>query len=73
MVNSYKPHVIVLPEDDATRALVLGFELEVRAPRQIRAQPVARGWKHVKKKFVSEQIAKINQYPEQVRVLYQRP
>ena len=69
MVNSFKPHVIVLPEDDATRALVVGFTLGVRQPRQIHAQPVARDWSHVREKFVSDQIAKMNHYPEQITVL----
>jgi hypothetical protein len=44
-VNKNRPHVFVLPEDDANRQLVNGFILELtRNVRQIQALPEAGGW-----------------------------
>ncbi len=47
--NRHKPHVVVLPEDDANRQVALGFRLELEPDRlrQIDIRPVAGGWMHV--------------------------
>lgn len=44
-VNRYKPHVLVLPEDDANRQLATGFLLHSSlSHQQVHALPVAGGW-----------------------------
>ena len=43
-VNNYKPHVLVLPEDDANSAIANGFYLEVNHSRKMQILPPAGGW-----------------------------
>jgi hypothetical protein len=44
-VNKFRDHMVVLPEDDATRQLVNGFCLHDRLdPRRVSVQPPSRGW-----------------------------
>ena len=42
-VNRHKPHLLVLPEDDANRQLARGFELEL-STRQFQVLQPAGGW-----------------------------
>ncbi len=62
-VNEYRPHIFVLPEDDANRELANGFSLydDLSNPRQIKVMPNAGGWTNVCDKFVKEYIKKMNQ------------
>lgn len=62
-VNQYKPHIFVLPEDDANRELANGFTLhdQLSSPRQIQVMPNAGGWTNVRDKFAKEYIKKLNQ------------
>ena len=46
-VNDHRPHLLVIPEDDANRQLANGFELEVWHSRRIQILPEAGGWTHV--------------------------
>lgn len=69
-VNLYKPHVLVLPEDDANRQLVNGFlqdpTLNLRA---IQVLPIAGGWAKVRDVFAHAQLALLRKYPERHLVL----
>lgn len=48
MSNKYKPHLQILPEDDANRELVTGFLLEPRVQqRNIQVLKPAGGWMKV--------------------------
>lgn len=67
-VNKYRPHVFVLPEDDANRQLANGFVVNV-AHRQIQILPEAGGWAQVCDSFNSEYAAPMQQYPNRFMVL----
>jgi hypothetical protein len=69
--NSYRPHILVLPEDDANRQMANGFHLQVGASRQRQMQvlPVAGGWNEVLKRFKSEHVMDMDRYPNRFMVL----
>jgi len=51
-VNVYKPHLFVIPEDDADRQFAVGFEFDFRLKlRAMQVMPVAGGWLKVVDKF----------------------
>ena len=56
--NRYRPHIVVLIEDDADRDLFNGFMLEVdwRKNRQIHPEPVSGGWPNVRADFICKQL-----------------
>jgi hypothetical protein len=70
-VNKNRPHVLVLPEDDANRQLAKSFQLEIELSRQRQMQvlPVAGGWREVLGLFKSDHIAEMNRYPHRFIVL----
>jgi hypothetical protein len=67
-VNKYRPHLFVLPEDDANRQLANGFDLAL-ASRQFYILPVAGGWARVRDSFVSEHINSMRRTPDRYMVL----
>ncbi|MEA5580479.1 hypothetical protein VB620_03875 [Nodularia harveyana UHCC-0300] len=69
-INKNKPHVFILPEDDANRQLANGFiqDLNVNA-RAIQILPIANGWKKVVDKFMNDHVRKMRQYPQSMMVL----
>ena len=60
--NTSRPHVYVLPEDDANRELANGFHQEVALTRQRQMQvlPPAGGWTKVLKDFESEHVKEMD-------------
>ena len=64
-VNRNRPHVLVLPEDDANRQLATGFHLEVDFARQRQMQvlPVAGGWMEVLNRFKTEHVDNMIRLP----------
>lgn len=68
-VNSYKPHVLVLPEDDANRQIANGFLLKVIKLRSIQILTEAGGWTHVRDSFTSTHNAMMRRFPERLMVL----
>jgi len=70
-VNKNRPHVFVLPEDDANRQLAIGFTLAVsmRFSRQIYVRRVAGGWTQVLECFLSDEVAGMESCPERYMVL----
>lgn len=69
-VNKYRPHVLVLPEDDAKRQIANGFLLdESLAAQYIQVLEVAGGWMQVLDRFQSDHIAGMERYPERCMVL----
>lgn len=70
-MNTYEPHVFVLPEDDANRQLADGFQLEVDRFRQkqMRVLRVARGWRRVVELFKSQHVAEMDRNPNRFMVL----
>lgn len=70
-VNRNRPHVLVLPEDDANSRLANGFHLEVdwTRQRQMQVLPVAGGWNEVLNRFRSEHVIDMVRYPDRFMVL----
>jgi hypothetical protein len=69
-INAYKPHLLVLPEDDANRQIALGFALNQHINlRTIQTLPVAKGWGKVVGKFNSDYAPRMRQFPERRIVL----
>ncbi len=55
--NKYDPHLLVIPEDDANRQIMTGFNnhLDVNS-RQIQIEPVAGGWLKALETFKSDHV-----------------
>jgi hypothetical protein len=69
--NMDRPHILVLPEDDADRQLANGFLLEVDwiRQRQMQVLKVAGGWKKVLECFQSDHIEDMNRCRHRFMVL----
>ncbi len=67
-VNRYKPHVLIIPEDDANRQLANGFVLNISIG-QVQIEPVARGWGHVCEIFVSDHAPLMGKFENRFVVL----
>ena len=64
-VNKFKPHVYVIPEDDADRQIALGFELHDQVKqRQIQILPCAHGWEDVLDIFEAEYIPLLRKHKD---------
>jgi len=69
-VNHYKPHLLVLPEDDANRQLANGFLQEAALNlRCVQVLPIAGGWSKVRDAFQTAHIAGLKKYPQRHLVL----
>jgi hypothetical protein len=68
-MNKYRPHVLVLPEDDANRQLANGFLLEVTRSRRMQVLPVAGGWAEVLRSFQSDHVGQMDRFPERRMIL----
>ncbi|MEH1785097.1 MAG: hypothetical protein V7L23_05745 [Nostoc sp.] len=54
-INKHKPHILVLPEDDANRQIANGFILDISLnSRAIQVLPEARGWQNVVDTFTND-------------------
>jgi len=68
--NKYKPHVLVLPEDDANRQIANGFVLDPALnERAIQILPAVGGWEKVVGEFNSVHAHEMKRYPERRIVL----
>ncbi|HYX17377.1 MAG TPA: hypothetical protein VE944_24085 [Nostoc sp.] len=69
-VNKEKPHILVLPEDDANRQIANGFILDLNLDRRvIQILPEARGWQDVVQKFMNNYASTMRQYPDRMIAL----
>jgi hypothetical protein len=68
-VNKFRPHVFLLPEDDANRELANGFLLRVDRLGQMQVLRAAGGWDKVLKRFESEHVTEMERCPERFMVL----
>ena len=69
-VNKYRPHVYVLPEDDANRQLANGFLLHPDLlARNIQVLPEAGGWREVLTHFKSNYAGGMERYEQRLMVL----
>ena len=68
--NKYKPHVTVIPEDDANSALANGFLLheaiDLRAIQVLRSEG---GWTNVRDIVLSDYVATMKKFPNRHLVL----
>lgn len=69
-VNVHKPHVIVLPEDDANREMATGFLLDPAVKlRNIQVLPCAGGWGKVLARFLDDHVGGLRKFPGRHLVL----
>jgi hypothetical protein len=63
-VNSERPHVLVLPEDQANTEIANGFKLHPSVdPRRIQVMKNLGGWTRVLDEFERVYVSKLNQNP----------
>ena len=68
--NKYKPHILVLPEDDANRQIANGFLLNPDLnERAIQVLPIIGGWGKVVDEFENVHTPEMQKYPERRLVL----
>lgn len=70
-VNKYQDHILVLPEDDANRQIVIGFILNsnVINERAIQVLPIANGWGKVVDNFQDNHVSEMRRLPKRMMVL----
>jgi len=69
-INKYKPHLLVLPEDDANRQIANGFLLDANLnSRAIQVLPPAGGWKKAVEQFTDDYAATMSELPRRMVVL----
>jgi hypothetical protein len=68
-VNKHRPHLYLLPEDDANRQLANGFWKAVAIIRQMYVLPVAGGWREVLNLFESVHIAEMDRWQHRLMIL----
>lgn len=69
-VNKHKPHVLVLPEDDANREIANGFLRELSLnQRCIQILPIEGGWGKVLDAFVKRHLSGLRTHPQRHLVL----
>jgi len=68
-VNRHKPHVLVLPEDDANRQWANGFLLHPSLSAQIQVLEEAGGWLKVLDCFEKDHIRDMARYSSRTMVL----
>lgn len=63
-VNKEREHLLVLPEDEATRSLAVGFsDRAFLAGRRMQILNPAGGWGYVRQQFVEQYIPYLRRYP----------
>lgn len=68
--NKYRPHVLVLPEDDANNDIANGFLLhDALDSRAIQVLPCAGGWRKVRETFFSDHVIEMRRNPHRYMVL----
>jgi hypothetical protein len=68
MINRYRPHILVLPEDDANSQIINGFLLEADESR-IQVLPEAGGWAAVIDRFCHNEVPAMGRYPDRYMIL----
>jgi len=69
-LNKYKPHIFVVPEDDANREMALGFVLQAKVNRSvIQILRPCGGWNKVMEDFLNNHIPELQKYRERRLVL----
>ena len=68
--NAFRPHLLIVPEDDANLQIVNGFLLGMRgSSRSVQLEPPAGGWVKVIERFEAEIEPTLARYPERLVLL----
>ena len=63
-MNKHRPHVYVLPEDDADRQIAVGFASHLTLDtRRMQVMPVLGGWGHVLEEFKAVYVQHLRNFP----------
>ncbi len=69
-INKYKPHLLILPEDDANREIANGFVNNLKInERIIQILPIADGWTKAMEKFIDDYASGMQKFPQRRIVL----
>jgi hypothetical protein len=70
-VNKYKPHIFVLPEDEANSDLANGFLLNIEGIqwKQMQVLPLAGGWLNVLNLFKSDHVEEMHRFSQRFMIL----
>lgn len=69
-INKYKPHLLILPEDDANREIANGFVNSLKInERIIQILPIADGWTKAMEKFIDDYASGMQKFPQRRIVL----
>jgi len=69
-VNSFKPHILILPEDDANRQIFIGFIGNSRINSNIfQILPIANGWTKAMEQLLNNEIPKMRNFSERRIIL----
>jgi hypothetical protein len=69
-INKYQPHLLILPEDDATSNISNGFMLHAQVQaKAIQILSPAKGWTAVVEKFKTHYAPSMRKYPQRWMVL----
>jgi hypothetical protein len=69
-VDKYRPHILVLPEDQANFDIAHGFMLyQLHDPRAIDVLPPAGGWSHVRDEFAQTHITEMRRHSQRHMIL----
>ena len=70
MINKFKPHLLILPEDEANRMIANGF---VQTPHldlsRVQILPNAGGWGHVRDSFTQAHNKAMSKYDKRMMLL----
>jgi len=67
-VNPYRPHLLIVPEDDALHLIATGFRLRVPFAR-IRVADIAGDRDALYEQFVNKELTDLKKFPSRVLVL----
>lgn len=67
-VNRNRPHVLILPEDDANRQIANGFHLETYS-NQFQVLAECGGWIKVLHCFERDHVGQMERFPERLMIL----
>ena len=69
-VNSFKPHILILPEDDANRQIFIGFLGNSRInSNNFQILPIANGWKKAMGQLLNNEIPKMRNFSKRRIIL----
>jgi hypothetical protein len=68
-VNKHRPHLFVLPEDDANRQIVDAFAQTLKDQRMMQVLPIAGGWHKVIAHFKENESDGLRKFPHRMLLL----